>query len=86
MEQKNSKYKIDVAMEGASMNGSADGQLTIQVLSTSNAQGFKNKTSLTYNTTTADQLRTELFSFDDHYRKQKNQLDHTTARLRGRKL
>ena len=66
-----SKYRIDVAMEGASMNGSADGQLTIQVLNTNNAQGFKNKTSMTYNTTTADQLRTELFSFDDHYRKQK---------------
>ena len=56
------------------MNASADGQLTIQVLNADNAQGFKDRTSMTYNTTTADKLRTELFSFDDHSRKQKSNL------------
>ena len=63
-----SKFRIDVAKEGSSMYGTHDGKLTIQVLNTAKHKGIEESTEFSFNTTTTDELRTELLSVDGPYR------------------
>ena len=63
-----SQFQIAVAKGDVTMQGSRDGMLPIFVLNTSNRQGFLDKTPLPVNTTTVNDLRTELFSLDGPYR------------------
>ena len=62
-----SKNKIEVAKEGESLHGYSDGKLMCSVLNTVGNPNCEWKTELKHNTTTADGLTLELFSFDEFY-------------------
>ena len=64
-----SKFRIDAAKKGTSVYGTHDGKLTIQVLNTAKHKGIEESTNFSFNTTTTDELRTELLSVDGPYRR-----------------
>jgi hypothetical protein len=64
-----SQFQIQVAEKNTTMAGLEDGELTIQVLNTAMQPGFSAVTPFTFHTTTVNELRTELLSMDEHYRK-----------------
>ena len=59
-----SAYKIAVAKGDTAMHGSRDGQLRIHVLNTSQQPNAMSETPISFNTTTVNGLRTELFFLD----------------------
>jgi site-specific DNA-cytosine methylase len=62
-----SNHQIAVA-NNTSMPGSMDGQLSVHVLNTAGYKGVPITTPFTFQTTTVEQLRTELLSMDEPYR------------------
>lgn len=64
----NSQYQIAVAKGDTMMHGSKDGHLKIMVLNTAAQKGFDSTTPFAINTTTVNELRTELLSLDGPYR------------------
>ena len=63
-----SKYKIAIADKNQTMNASKDGQLTMTIINTHHQPNMAETVDLTITTTTADDLRTELLSFDELYK------------------
>ena len=62
-----SQYRIAVA-NNSKMRGSKDGKLKMHVLNTPGYKGINTTTPFQINTTTAKELRTELFSLDGPFR------------------
>ena len=62
-----SLYQIAVA-NNSSMRGSADGELDMHVINTAEYKGINTTTPFNITTTTAKELRTELFSLDGPFR------------------
>ena len=60
--------RIKVAQKGTAMNGLLDGEMKVMVLNTAGQKGFAPMTPFEWNTTTCNNLRSELLSLDEPYR------------------
>ena len=79
-----SKYTIGTAEVGRAMKGRYDGTLEAMVVNTEGKRQFKNYTQHSWETTTADNLKTELYSMDPQFKKHRwnlkiRQPDHETG-------